>query len=163
MRPWIIRATTKGEHFIIDKEDLPLLQNRSVWLNDKWYLCCKINNKQVRIHKLILSEADEVDHINGITTDIRRKNLRPCTHQQNLRNMRTNRSVYKGVCERKGKGFWTAQIRVNGRLLYLGRFFDPKQAALAYNEAAIKHFGEFACLNIILEPDKPVPTALKFL
>ena len=44
---------------------------------------------------------------------------------------------------------WHAQIQINKRHIRLGSFDDIKDAALAYNEAAKKHHGEFARLNEI--------------
>jgi hypothetical protein len=42
---------------------------------------------------------------------------------------------------------WRAQIMLNGRLIHLGYFTDPVEAAKAYDEAARKYHGEFASLN----------------
>ena len=44
---------------------------------------------------------------------------------------------------------WIGQIRVNYKKHHLGSFKNPKDAALAYNKAAIKYFGKFASLNKI--------------
>jgi hypothetical protein len=40
-------------------------------------------------------------------------------------------------------------IIVDGKILQLGRFRSETEAARIYNEMAIKHFGEFAKINII--------------
>lgn len=63
------------------------------------------------------------------------------------RSCRPNKtSKYKGVAK-DSSNRWKARIRFNNELIYLGMFADEHDAAVAYNSAAIKYFGEFACLN----------------
>lgn len=91
-----------------------------------------------------------VDHRNGDGLDNRRSNLRAATNAENQRNRglpANNTSGYKGVTWNKPAGKWQAGIRVDGRLLALGRYTDPEAAARAYDAAALLHFGEFAWLN----------------
>jgi hypothetical protein len=92
----------------------------------------------------------EIDHINRVKTDNRIENLRPATSSQNKGNVglsRTNASGYRGVSRNSRSGKWHAQIKINGKQTYLGRRDTPEEAALLYNEAATRHFGEFALLN----------------
>lgn len=92
----------------------------------------------------------EVDHINGLRDDNRICNLRLCSHSQNGKRhitIPTAKTPYKGLVWKKNRNKWNAQIRVEGRWLYLGSFIDPKKAAIAYDRAAITHFGQFAGLN----------------
>ena len=58
-------------------------------------------------------------------------------------------STYKGVCWNKAAHKWKASVRVDGKPEHLGYFTNEIQAAIAYNNAAICHFTEFACLNVI--------------
>ena len=53
----------------------------------------------------------------------------------------------KGVCWHIRKQNWVAQIRYKGHLSHLGYFKTPEAAAKAYDIAAVRLFGEFACLN----------------
>jgi hypothetical protein len=57
----------------------------------------------------------------------------------------------KGV-EKTRQGKFMARITVNKQRLNLGTFSTEIQAAKVYNEAAKKHFGEFASLNEFNEP-----------
>jgi hypothetical protein len=60
-------------------------------------------------------------------------------------------SKYKGVCFDKQTSKWVSHIRVNGKTIKLGRYLIEEEAAQAYNEAAIKYFGEFARLNVLFD------------
>jgi hypothetical protein len=94
----------------------------------------------------------DIDHKNIISTDNNIENLRLATRAQNQRNkkiQKNNASGYKGVCWDKTRQKWKASIHLNGKIINLGRFLTKEKAALAYNEAAKKYFGEFAYLNVI--------------
>lgn len=109
-----------------------------------------INKKTVCQSRMILNPKMEmfVDHINGDPTDNRRSNLREVTHQQNMQNRKSlvNRK-WKGIHLCKQRNLWVAQIHVDGKTKNIGRFLTDKQAAIAYNEAAKKHHGDYARLN----------------
>ena len=92
----------------------------------------------------------EIDHKNQIKTDNRISNLRAVTSSQNKGNiglLRNNKSGFRGVSFNARSQKWHAQIKINGKQTYLGRFDLPEQAAKIYNAAAVLHFGEFAHLN----------------
>ncbi len=102
-----------------------------------------------------------VDHINGDTLDNRRQNLRLTDARGNSTNIvsskRQKLGGFKGVSWNPRAKKWQAsicggEIKSNGkrRQLYLGVFTDPVIAAKAYDAAALRHFGEFACLNFPL-------------
>ena len=126
-------------------------------VNAKGHVNIQIDKRMYSAHQLVFLIhhgviPDEIDHRNGIKTDNRIDNLRPCTSSQNKGNiglLRNNRSGYKGVSLNTRSNKWHAQIKINGKQTYLGRFDDPADATRAYNTAAIEHFGEFAYLNEI--------------
>jgi len=94
-----------------------------------------------------------IDHIDRDKTNNRIGNLRPCTDTQNKANiglLKSNSSGYKGVSLNTRSGMYHAQIKINGKQTYLGRYTTPEEAAIRYNEAARKQFGEFAHLNEVL-------------
>lgn len=88
---------------------------------------------------------DTVDHKNGDTLDDSVSNLRSATKAQQAQN-RKYRSTVQGVSRRKGckTNPWMVRITVNGERKVVGYFPTAEEAAVAYWEAAKKHYGEFA-------------------
>lgn len=96
----------------------------------------------------------DIDHIDLCKSNNRIANLRLATPSMNHGNLPifiTNKSGYKGVCWDKRACAWEVKIKVNKISRRVGFFEDKHEAARAYNEAAIKGFGEYARLNIIKE------------
>src|SRR6202790_3293681 len=116
--------------------------------NDKDY---KKRPKLRYLHQDILNNYKNIiDHKNHNTLDNRIENLRLCTSQENNRNRKKRKnvsSIYKGVLWRKDKNRWQAKIVYNGKQHHLGYFKFEKEAAIAYDNAAIKYFGDFKILN----------------
>jgi hypothetical protein len=116
---------------------------------------CNGKQKTIRLHHVILGfpkNSYQIDHINGNGLDNRIENLRFCTNQQNQMNQKKRNgttSKYKGVYFNVPKNKWSAYINLNGENIYLGSYIKETSAAIAYNEAAIRHFKNFSQLNII--------------
>ena len=114
------------------------------------YLSITIDGKKLQAHRIAWFfhhgnwPADQIDHINGIRTDNRISNLREATdaeNQQNRGKNKNNTSGYTGVHWNKTAGKFVSQISVNGKILHLGLFDDPKQARQAYLDAKVKYHG----------------------
>lgn len=142
---------TQGKNAIVDVEDYEWLSRR------KWHYAkvgyAASDGGRIYMHRLIgnPSEMAYIDHINGDKLDNRRVNLRVCTHAQNNMNQRKTKgkSKYKGVCWLGRLNKWRAYIVKDRKQYYLGLFKSEEDAATAYNMAALRHFREFAKLNLI--------------
>lgn len=160
----MILNTNKEEYKIIVDDDCPNQVKLQKWtilikknipyaIMGKW-----IKNKTIimYLHRILINakKGQVVDHINGNTLDNRLSNLRICTNAENIRNSKipkNNKSGFKGVFfnkRLKSKPF-SVKLRINGKNKHIGYYSTKKQAALAYNKAAKKYFGEFARLNVV--------------
>lgn len=110
--------------------------------------------KNVSMHRVIMGSPKDlcVDHINGNTLDNRKSNLRTCTKMENCRNQKTkgSSSKYKGVSVQSSRGKWQVKIRSMHKTIFVGRFDDEREAALAYDKAAILYHGQYAKTNAML-------------
>jgi hypothetical protein len=158
---------TKGQFAIIDDEDYERVTAFEWYAHkgySKWYAARsawqpgKKRQKMVCMHNFLFGNVPSgyfVDHINGNGLDNRKSNLRLATRSQNRGNAKktANRfgtattSQYKGVCLHKGTSKWHAHICIGDRMVYLGLYVYETDAALAYNKAALQHFGEYAAIN----------------
>lgn len=139
---------SRNKEALVDDDDYERL-NQLTWnCNSKGYAV-----RQSYLHNEIIKAPKGlvVDHINGNPLDNRKCNLRIATKSQNKINSKKytgNRtSKYKGVHYNKRDNIWLARIGINRKRIYLGSFKTEKEAALAYNEAALIYHKEFAVLN----------------
>lgn len=121
------------------------------------YVVRKTHGGDVSLHRLIAMAGhdEQVHHDNEDRLDNQRGNLKVMTLREHNR---LHRSRWKGCGEipyrgvtRAGKSY-VAQIRVNGKGIYLGSFATQEEAASAWNDAAREHWGEGVYQNPVQVP-----------
>jgi HNH endonuclease len=152
---------THGQVTIIDDCDFDKVSKykwSAIWSKHtkSYYVICSYrdNGKAIIIclHRFILNtpKNKHTDHKNHDTLDNRRSNIRVCSRSQNQGN-REKKSIcsskYKGVAWSKRDKLWIAYIRVDHHRTHLGCFKNEDDAAVAYNQAAIQAWNEFAVVN----------------
>ena len=158
-----VEIVYKGGPISLDCEDTSLFfsRNWSIQTNKHGERSCYLAYNGDLFHRVkmgcVKGDGLVVDHIDGNGLNNKTENLRIATATQNngnqkcnpikLRNGKQVSSQYKGVYLDKQRGLFRAVIRINYKTIRLGYFRDERSAAIAYNDAAVAHYGEFACLN----------------
>ena len=152
---------THGRFALVSDEDFVFLM-KWVWGVDTHGYASRIDyskgvkmSKRISMHRLITNapKGMDVDHINGIRLDNRRENLRLCTRAENCRSRPQSKvrgqTGFIGVVlsSDKRRKRYQAKIKMNGRTVYLGRYFTAEEAARVRDEKAKELHGEFATLN----------------
>lgn len=152
---------TQGQTAICSPEDYEFLCGFK-WCAQKsysnangyvWYAVSQSDNKKIRMHHLVakraeLPESRQYDHRDRNGLNNTRENIRPCNYSQNGANSTKQPntiSKFKGVAWHKNEHKWHSRIMVQGRRIHLGSFEEEIDAHRAYEVAAIRYFGEFAC------------------
>lgn len=171
----ILKSPKYGEKIVLfDDEDYELVsqinwkivKSKEIDTSDVFYargivpkkIFDKYGQNSVRMHRIIMSakKEEQIDHINHNGLDNRKANLRIATNSQQTANTRLQaRSTtgFKGVTFKSKKKLYISRIRIDGKLIGGGLFKNKYQAALKYNEMAIKYFGEYACINQLTEDE----------
>lgn len=102
------------------------------------------NKKSVLMHRLVTnaSKGELVDHADGDTLNNTLRNLRKCSHAENMRNRKfqKNKTGYPGVSMKCGR--YVATVITDGKAVR--EYFDnPVDAHKAYLRLKNKHHGKF--------------------
>lgn len=139
-----LKLSNTDDVALVDARYLPILSAF------KWRIQQTGSYKQIMtampIGRFIMALASivdkrEVDHVDRNPLNNTVKNLRMASSTENTINKslsKKNKSGFKGVCWRKDKKMWHAQMSVKHRTQHLGYFEKKEDAARAYNRALQK-------------------------
>lgn len=125
------------------------------------YICPILNirrRRKIYMHRQITKAGCGyvVDHRDGCTLNNRRSNLRITTGTFNNANRDLSEIVcctgYRGV-SKTPYGKYRARIKFHEVKYHLGNFMTAEEAARAYDEEALRLFGEFAWVNFDTRQD----------
>jgi len=126
---------------LIDKDNIDKVKKYKWCLTNYNYVLSQ--KLKIQLHQFVLGKKTgyEIDHINHDTLDNRKKNLRHCTHQQNVFNKKNVLGIRK-----RGKK-WHSRILINKKEIFLGSFINKKDAMNARKKAEKQYFGKFSSIN----------------
>lgn len=144
-------VAAKQGYAIVDKE-YAYLADEYKWTKDSLGYAATTTGSPKRLHKIILNSNSLTDHINNDRLDNRIANLRRVSHSENMQNSKPRSSSgYKGVSATRNGNKWRAYIKPFKKQLNLGIYDTKEAAAVAYNSAAEKFFGEYAYINKVIK------------
>lgn len=128
----------------IDKEFRWVLEKYKIGITHGYAECRKGREEKIMLHHLVTGGKTklEVDHINCVPLDNRRKNLRFATRQENSRNTRK-----KGYYFDKRIKKYVARIKVDARTIHIGCYEKEIDAYNARKKAEKVYFKEFSFKN----------------
>lgn len=128
-------TTGNSGYRVISIKSTPYYEHRLVWL-----------------YHYGVWPKDRIDHINGIRDDNRIENLREATASTNGVNCDRplGTSRYRGVDHRKSRNRWRCRVVKDGLAVHSSHHKTEKEAALKYNEVAVKYYKNYVRLNNVV-------------
>lgn len=162
---YMIGTFPNGAEFLFDIDDYEKVKAYTWYQTGTGSASAYVDGIYILQHRLIMTAPKDVqiDHKNMVRSDNRKLNLRFATDTENKRNkglQKNNRSGAKGVWYSSKHNKYEAYIGVDGRKIHLGYHPTVIKASQAYDQAALRYFGEFARLNSLGEK---TPERVSFL
>ena len=166
---YAIVELSQGQVTFVDIEDLPIIaeyQWSASWNPDRksYYATANIRlpsgkKTSIRLNRLVMNAKHPfvVDHINTLTLDNRKSNLRICTKSENAMNrgkQSNNTTGHKGICFSKSRNKYVVNIKKDGKSKYIGGYENYDDAVIAHELALEKMHGDFSRLEDSTVMDK---------
>src|SRR5215471_18616525 len=127
-----------GVEFGIDDDDACLVDGASFHWTGRYVMIYfpaskygARNQYREYLHKFLLDERGEVDHIDGDTLNNHKSNLRPATGTQQNHNRRSWGNYPQGITFDERKQLYRARVQIGGKRVGLGRFKRLEDAIAA--------------------------------
>lgn len=137
-------VTKKGEIILLDKDDWLKYHQFNWWVGKNGYACGHMGDwkRHFYLHRVIKNtpKGKVTDHINHNKLDNRKSNLRIVGQSENMLNRgvlnKNNTSGFTGVSfieffGRNKVPRWTAVIKINRKVKYLGSYITKAEAIKA--------------------------------
>lgn len=149
-----VKGNLRGT-IIVDSQKLPMVQKY------QWHIENSRKNlqyaqttykeldrfKSIRIHRLLMPDAIQIDHINHNGLDNRMCNLRSCNNRENNCNKDFSKnpsiSGHTGIRFNSKVGSYYVRIMVNKKEISLGHYNSLDAAINARKQGELKYFGKF--------------------
>ena len=150
---FVLIKMSKGEVFVIDKEDLDRVKAHYWHLGSNNYAYSFYTDdlkkvRRINLHRYIMGVIDDslaiIDHIDANKNNCCKSNLRITTKATNGINRhprKDNPSGYVGIAKHKKCTRWESQISVDGKRIILGYFDNINEAINARVLAEKKYYG----------------------
>lgn len=139
----LLRVYRNGDVYrLLKNGDWRLVANTANTANG--YNNVRCGNKKYYRHRIIayaylnldINDTKQcIDHINGNKVCNNVDNLRVVSAHENTH----NQTKAKGYTWNKSTNKWKAQIKINGKYIYLGEYHTPEEARAAYLAAKLIH------------------------
>ena len=155
---------------IVDLDKKPILEKYKIHMrtasNKKYALINLGGGQKLLLHRFILGITDRnytvercVDHINGDSLDNRISNLRICSQNENMKNIKKGDKYVCGVKWLRENQKWGVCITYNYASIHVGNFENFEEAVYARIKKEKELFGEYGANSkyyYILNSENPI-------